>query len=351
MKKILALLLGTVLLCTSVAFASAAETPAFSDMPDDWSTKALTAAVENGLLNGTDGKILPSDNLTRAQMATIIARAFAAVSKNDLKEFTDVPSDAWYFEYMQKAVAMGVFNGDGSGLLNPNDNITREQVFAVIARAFKLPAGDNSVLDQFSDKDGISEWALPYASALVGNKYINGSNGKINAKNNITRAEFAQVMYNIVKAYIDEGDTLSGTYEGNVIVRADNIKVAKDVKINGKLIVCEGCKGTVIEKGAEIGELIDNSGKVTDNRSTKEDNKEQTGGLNSGNGNSSTNNTGSNTGDNDKEDDWGADVFYPTAPPSQKPENSQNPEDTQEPEDDEDDWTTSDVGWTPVYRP
>ena len=68
----------------------------FSDMPSDWSTAALENAVANGLLIGADGKILPKDNLTRAQMATIVNRAFGAAEKAALDAYTDVPADARY---------------------------------------------------------------------------------------------------------------------------------------------------------------------------------------------------------------------------------------------------------------
>ena len=52
--------------------------PTFPDMPNDWSTQALQNAVENGLLSGSGGKILPNEYLTRAQLATIICHAFNA---------------------------------------------------------------------------------------------------------------------------------------------------------------------------------------------------------------------------------------------------------------------------------
>ncbi|MBE6571427.1 MAG: S-layer homology domain-containing protein [Ruminococcaceae bacterium] len=258
MKKILSIVLGGLLAVSAVFSASAATVDEFSDMPNDWSTPALTAAVENGLLTGSDGLILPKDNLTRAQMATIIVRAFAASSKDDLAGFTDVPASKWYFEYMQKAVAMGVFTGDGSGLLTPDNNITREQVFTVLARAFKLSDGDLSVLDKFADGADVSSWAKGYTAALVANGYVNGSDGRLNPKNNITRAEFAQIMFNMIKFYVDESTTLTGTIEGSVIVRASDVKIAKDANIKGNLVICEDCKNITIEEGAKIANIIDN---------------------------------------------------------------------------------------------
>lgn len=113
---------------------------AFSDMPNDYSTAALENAVANGLLKGADGKILPNNNLTRAQMAAVIVRAFGATKEASLTSYKDDNATAWYYSEMSKAVYMKALNGS-DGKLMPNDNITREQVFAVIARAMNLASG------------------------------------------------------------------------------------------------------------------------------------------------------------------------------------------------------------------
>jgi hypothetical protein len=84
LKKILSIILSLIMVLGLIPLNAVGEvggettkmTPAFSDMPNDWSTKALENAVRNGLLNGADGKIMPKENLTRAQMATIINRGF-----------------------------------------------------------------------------------------------------------------------------------------------------------------------------------------------------------------------------------------------------------------------------------
>ncbi|HZK61455.1 MAG TPA: S-layer homology domain-containing protein [Anaerovoracaceae bacterium] len=73
-------------------------TSGFSDMPSNWSTKALENAVNNGLLVGDNGKIMPNDNLTRAQMATVVNRAFGTTKKVSLSSYTDVAANAWYYD-------------------------------------------------------------------------------------------------------------------------------------------------------------------------------------------------------------------------------------------------------------
>lgn len=140
--------------------AFAASATDFSDFPNDWSASAMSQAVENGLLGGYNGKIQPKGKLTRAEMATILNRAFGATEKASLEGYTDVASDAWYYGDMAKAVQMGTFVGAGEGMLYPSQYITREEAFVVLARAFEVAGGDVQSLDSYSDGRAVSEWAL-----------------------------------------------------------------------------------------------------------------------------------------------------------------------------------------------
>lgn len=233
MKKLVVLL---VISCLAALSASAVD---FSDMPNDWSAEALTAAVENGLLSGSDGgKLLPQNNLTRAEMATVMVRAFGGKEKADISAFTDVPSDEWYYDSMATAVKMGLFNGDGK-LLKPEAPILREEAFAVIARALSLGDGNTAVLEGFKDGASVSDWAKGAVSALVEAKYINGSEGLIEPQSNITRAEFAQVMHNIFKKYLKAPGNYSDSIQGSVIISSDGITL-KNCTVEGDIIVADG---------------------------------------------------------------------------------------------------------------
>ena len=75
-KRTLAMLLAGAMLLPANAFAASPED--FTDFPTDWSAAGLRSAVQNGLLNGSNGQINSSGLLIRAQMAAIVNRAFAA---------------------------------------------------------------------------------------------------------------------------------------------------------------------------------------------------------------------------------------------------------------------------------
>lgn len=174
MKKQIASLLAATMITSMTSGAALASN--FEDMPSNWSTAALEAAVSNGLLRGDNGKIMPNAFLTRAQMATMINRAFGTMEKASLSSFTDVPVNAWYYDDMAKAVQMQAFQGSGSQL-NPNNLITREEAFVVLARAFNMSDSNSNALNQFTDQNSISSWAEEGIAALVSKGYVAGANG------------------------------------------------------------------------------------------------------------------------------------------------------------------------------
>lgn len=230
----------------------------FVDFPNDWSQGAMTAAVDNGLLGGVgDGRIAPQGEVTRAQMAAIINRAFGAEKQASLSSYSDVAADAWYAVDMAKAVQMGTFSGTGNGLLEPDRAITREEAFSVLARAFALEAGDDSSLASFSDGAQVSSWAKGSVSAMVAAGYVNGSDGnRLNPQQTITRAEFAAVMSKIVAQYIDADSTLNRSLEidGNVIVRG-NVDLS-GYTINGDVIIADEATNVTLDGVTVNGRLV-----------------------------------------------------------------------------------------------
>lgn len=242
-------LIGAMLLSTN---AFAAVPSDFSDFPTDWSAPAMTHAVQNGLLNGSDGKILPKGLLTRAQMATMVNRAFASSAKASLTSFTDMVPGVWHYDEMAKSVQMGAFQG-ADGKLSPNDPITREQAFAVLARAFGLADGKASSLDKFSDGAQVSSWARGAVAALVEQGYVTGADGALNPQSYITRAEFAQVMDALVAAYADQ-DLKDQTVEGNLILRTNS--TLENVTVKGDLILADGVSAASLKNVTVTSRLV-----------------------------------------------------------------------------------------------
>ena len=241
MRKALAVIMTFMMVMTAMPTVFAANVSDFTDFPTGWSSEAVRAAVDNGLLNGrTPTTLEPTGNLTRAELAAIINRAFGATIEKDISQYTDVSKSQWYYHDIAKAVNMQTFSGDNNNLMRPDDNITREEVFAVVARALVLETSDYSAISAFGDGAYVSDWAKKYVSILASKKYINGNNyGNICPKDYITREEFAQMMHNIIKTYYTKQGTFIYTGADSSLIRTGEVTLS-NVTIDGDLIIGDG---------------------------------------------------------------------------------------------------------------
>ena len=253
-KRILAMILA-VASCLSLAVsASAANTvnrkaTDFHDFDKSaWYAEAVSAAVDNGLLYGKSATVIdPNGDMTRAEMAAIINRSFGCYKTADISQYKDVSKDKWYYKDVAMAVQMGTYNGRSSSTMAPDSPITRQEAMTVVARALELDYDSYSKTDlsAFSDRSEISNWALPYVRAMVGADYIHGRTKGLEPLDNITRAEFAQIFHNIIGSYI----TVKGTYDkdikGSVLIRTDDVEL-KNLTVDGNLIIsCGAADGKI----------------------------------------------------------------------------------------------------------
>lgn len=89
------------------------------------------------------------------------------------------------------------------------------------------------------DSNEVSAWAQESVNGMINGGYVRGSNGKLNPKANITRAEFAQVMHNIIRDYVNTATVHESVNTGNVIVNTPNATL-KNVTVKGDLIIADG---------------------------------------------------------------------------------------------------------------
>ena len=246
-KRILAMFLA-VASCLSLAVSASAANAVNRKATDfrdfdrtAWYAEAVSAAVDNGLLYGKSSAIIdPNGDMTRAEMAAIINRSFGCYKTADISQYNDVSKSKWYYKDVALAVQMGTYNGRSASAMAPDAPISRQEAMTVVARALELDYDSYSKTDlsAFSDRSEISNWALPYVRAMVGAGYIHGR-GKILAPlDNITRAEFAQIFYNIIGTYIVSKGTYDKDIKGSVLIRTDDVTL-KNMTVDGDLIV--GC--------------------------------------------------------------------------------------------------------------
>ena len=245
-KRILAMILA-VASCLSLAVSASAASTArkATDFKDydrtAWYAEAVSAAVDNGLLYGKSSTMLdPNGDMTRAEMAAIINRSFGCYKAADISQYKDVSKSKWYYKDVALAVQMGTYNGRSASSMAPDAPISRQEAMTVVARALELDYDSYSKTDlsTFSDRSEISGWALPYVRAMVGADYIHGRGKVLAPLDNITRAEFAQIFANIIGSYI----TVKGSYDkdikGSALIRTDDVTL-QNMTVDGDLII--GC--------------------------------------------------------------------------------------------------------------
>ena len=245
-KRILAMLLAVASCLSLTVSASAASTARkatdFKDFDRNaWYADAVSAAVDNGLLYGKSSTIIdPNGDMTRAEMAAIINRSFGCYKAADISQYKDVSKNKWYYKDIALAVQMGTYNGRSNSTMAPDAPISRQEAMTVVARAMELDYDSYSKteLTQFSDAGKVSNWALPYVRAMVGADYIHGRGKVLAPLDNITRAEFAQIFYNIIGTYIVSKGTYDKDIKGSVLIRTDEVTL-QNMTVDGDLII--GC--------------------------------------------------------------------------------------------------------------
>ena len=125
-----------------------------------WCNRAIATLTNMGIIKGyTDGSFQPNKSITRAELATIIAR-FAKLDVNT-KTFSDI-NGHWAQKNIELAAGNGWINGYEDGTFRPNNNITRAETFAMINRVLDrqtesvsdlLPTSDMNMWSDNMDAD------------------------------------------------------------------------------------------------------------------------------------------------------------------------------------------------------
>lgn len=244
-RKILAALLTLVMVFSLLPVSAWAEETTYSDVAGHWAQAAILRWSDYGVLQGSEGKFSPDGTLTRGQMAVILSRLLnlpAAPSAG----FTDVAPDAWYADGINRCAAAGILQGS-EGKAMPEDPITREQAMVMLCRALGIAAEDVGALAAFSDLSLVSDYARPYVAALVKAGVVKGdANGLLNPLSKITRAEIVTMIDRLVGHYAKDAGAFVDASDGAlVIVVAENVKVI-NAPAGTKIIVAEKATGLTV---------------------------------------------------------------------------------------------------------
>lgn len=177
----------------------------------DWFYDAVNFAVSNNLFNGMgDNKFEPDTEMNRAMLVTVLWR-YAGSPKEGTNTFTDVKSGAWYADAVSWASSKGIVNGVAAGKFDPNGNVTREQLAAILYRfcnSTGIATDKRGDLSSFPDHAEVSSWAKDAFAWAVGKGLISGNviNGKtmLDPQGNATRAQVATILMRFINQVVSK---------------------------------------------------------------------------------------------------------------------------------------------------
>lgn len=173
-----------------------------SDVPaTSWAADAVAFVTSHELMKGTgNGAFEPAALMTRGMLATVLHNLANNAAANGSVSFSDVADSAWYAEAVAWAATNHVINGYPDGRFGPNDPITREQLAVMLYRYAGSPPVSMNGLN-FVDADKVSDYARQAIAWAVANGILNGKgNGVLDPQGTATRAEVAQMLLNFVSS-------------------------------------------------------------------------------------------------------------------------------------------------------
>ncbi len=168
-----------------------------------WSADAVVYLSDKSIVAGyEDGSFKPNNSITRAEFTKLVVEAFYGITAYEYTTaFSDVPQNAWYAPYVNKAYDNGIVAGTSAGKFNPNDTITREDMAVILYNAaikhgLIATASPNKL---FADEALISAYAKDAVYTLKALNIVSGvGTGEFEPKSNATRAAACQMLYSLM---------------------------------------------------------------------------------------------------------------------------------------------------------
>ena len=183
--------------------------PTFYDCRHHWAKTSIEAAASAGWVNGVSaGEFQPNGTLTRAAFVTMLGR-MAGVKDTDYTTsvFRDVPDGEWYTSFVAWATENGIVDGYGDGIFLPQNNITRQEMAKIMAKYLNWKGLDTTPSSEISsypinDLNAIGGWALEPVCFCYEQGLLNGRGSNFAPQANATRAEACVVLCRL-QEYVD----------------------------------------------------------------------------------------------------------------------------------------------------
>ena len=194
---------GYCTVCGKDGCANVFEPAIFTDtVYNAWYSEHVDFVYDIGLMNGvSDDKFAPNNPVTRGMVVTVLYRLCGEPEVSGSSGFSDVPAGKYYSKAVIWAQKLGVVNGFNDGTYRPGDNVTREQLAAILYRfsqAFDEDVSASANLSGYPDAGKVHNYAKKAMSWAVAEGIISGvkSNNRdyLQPDKSATRAQFATII-------------------------------------------------------------------------------------------------------------------------------------------------------------
>ena len=171
-----------------------------------WAKENIDYVFANGLMNGTDDiHFSPDMPLTRAMLVTILYRLEGKPRVSGITSYADLEEGQYYLDAVCWAQINSIANGISDTQFAPNNNISREQIAAIMHRyaqykEYDVSVGENTNILSYDDFADVSEYAISSVQWALGSGLIKGkTTTTLNPKDNATRAETAAILHRFIE--------------------------------------------------------------------------------------------------------------------------------------------------------
>lgn len=169
--------------------------PVYSDVqPTQWFSQHIGYLSNKNQITGySDGTFKPYQVITRGEAAALIGRALGYDGMQSDTVFNDVPKSSFASGYIQQAVEAKIISGYDDDTFKPEKNITRAEMAILITKAFELTSAQstNNIFVDVSQSMAAFPYILPIIEARVTKGY---SDNTFRPNENVTRSEFAAFL-------------------------------------------------------------------------------------------------------------------------------------------------------------
>lgn len=181
----------------------------FNDIASHWGQDYIELLAGKLIVDGvTDTTFEPDRNVTRAEFAALLVRSLGLSTVTGATYFDDVDADDWFAGVVNAAAKSGIVDGYEDGTFRPNAPITREELAAMVVRAYKFAGGkvtvdastQAQVLSRWADADRIVWGRLEVAQAVAAGLMNGMTDTTLETYGQATRAQTAAML----KRYLSE---------------------------------------------------------------------------------------------------------------------------------------------------